>query len=126
MTKQSFRDGTKVDRILKKYAALGVDPNDVGMFQQSVAGMEFGIADTTYDYQYQLNKINEVKENFARLPSRIREKFRNDPGRMLRFMSDPKNVAECVELGLFRKDPEAPPPVPEKKPDAPAAGGKAQ
>lgn len=138
MTKQSFRDGTKVDRILKKYAAQGISPDNVGLFQRSVANMEFGVADTTYDYQTQLNKINEVKEYFAALPSRIREKFRNDPARMLRFMSDPANMDECVKLGLFRGPekekkadpaPAAPPAAPPGAASAPnkaPAGGAAQ
>lgn len=103
MTKQSFRDGTRVDSVLKRYAAIGVDANDVGLFRQHMAGAVYGVADTTYDYQYQLNKINEVKRYFESLPATIRDKFRNDPAQMLRFMADPKNIEECQKMGLFTK-----------------------
>lgn len=100
-TQQHYRDGTKVDQVLKRYASLGVNPNDVGLFRSTLAGKVYGVADTTYDYQYQLNKLNEVKAYFDSLPSGIRDRFRNDPALMLRFMADPRNLEECVKLGLF-------------------------
>lgn len=119
MTKQQFRDGTKVDQILKKYATLGVDPNNVGLFQRNVAQMAYGTADLVQDYQVQLNRINMVKAYFASLPSGIRDKFANDPKRMLDFMADPKNLEACAEMGLFAKAEKeeaaaatAPPPAP--------------
>lgn len=116
MTKQSFRDGTRVDAVLKRYATQGVDANNVGLFQQSVASQKFGIADTTYDYQTQLNKLNAVKEYFARLPSRLRDFFRHDPANMLEYMANPGNIEKCVEMGLFAK-----PEGSERKAKAPEA-----
>lgn len=117
-TQQHFKDGTRIDSVLKRYAALGVNPNDVGLFRSTLAGKVYGVADTTYDYQYQLNKLNEVKSYFDSLPSGIRDRFRNDPAQMLRFMADPRNIEECVKMGLFaspegsnRKKPGENPPT---------------
>lgn len=119
-TKQSFRDGTRVDHILKQYATKGVDPNDIGLFASSVARQPFGVQDMARDYQNQLNLVNRTNAYFAALPSGVRDFFRNEPGNMVNFMADPKNKAKCVELGLF-----APPPEGSARKDKPAEAGKA-
>lgn len=133
MTKQSMANGTKVDQILRQYQTRGVNSNDVGLFQRNVLAGEFGIADTTYDYQTQLNRIIEIKEKFGRLPSSIRDKFRNDPAVMLRYMADPANMAECVKMKLFRSDEapketggaNTPPPPPPAQNPTPGTAPKA-
>lgn len=127
-TKQAFKHGTQVDNILKRYATMGVDANDVGLFQRHVAQSNYGIADTTLDYQAQLNRVIKVQEYFRRLPSSTREKFRNDPANMIAFIADPKNKTEAIKLGLVadpttnkdeKKDDKKPEPAktpePEKK-----------
>lgn len=131
MTKQSFRDSTKVDRILKQYATKGVDANNVGLFQNNVAtSAKFGVADMARDYQMQLNRVVAVKTYFESLPSRLRDFFRHEPSNMLEYMADPKNKDKCIEMGLFptevkegeARKPEAantantPPPPPPSKP----------
>lgn len=103
-TKQAFRDGTRVDMVLRKYAAMGVDANNVGLFQSNVARMEFGVADTVKDYQLQLNRVLAVQKYFASLPSKIRDRFANDPANMLDFMADPANKDECIKLGLLKAE----------------------
>lgn len=113
MTKQSFRDGTRVDQILKKYATLGVDGNDVGLFQRNMAREPFGL-DIGRDYQAQLNKVIAIKEYFGRLPSRVRDFFQHEPANMLEFMANPKNKERCVEFGLFPAAPEGSARKPEK------------
>lgn len=115
MTKQQFRDGTRVDSILKKYATMGVDVNDIGLFDQHKAKNVYGLSDTALDYQQQLNKVVYVQQYFQSLPSAVRDKFRNDPINMLAFMADPKNKAQCEEMGLFEK-PAAKPAEPAEKP----------
>jgi len=39
-------------------------------------------------------------EAFLQLPSKIRDRFKNDPIEFLAFLDDPKNHQESVELGL--------------------------
>lgn len=116
LTKQSFKKGTGIDQILKQYQTLGV--NDLGLrLHSSVNSMAFGNFDSARDYQTKLNTVIRVNEYFKRLPSGIRDQFQNQPGRMIDFMSDPKNHKACQDLGLFPKDepketPPAPPPAP--------------
>lgn len=113
-TQQHFAAGTKVDAILRQYETKGVDANSVGLYRWShQPAPQYGVQQD-FDYQTQLNNVIKVKEYFATLPSRTRELFRNDPGRMLGFMADPKNRKKCEELGLLPKP--APKPEPEEKP----------
>lgn len=120
-TVQHYRDGTQVDSILKKYATMGVDSNNAGLFRQGVARMPYGMENPLhFDYQGQLNAIVKVNSYFESLPSRMRDQFGHDPANMLKFMADPKNADECRKMGLFETVPgsERKPettPAPEKK-----------
>lgn len=108
-TKQSFKAGTAVDAILKKYATQGVNPNDVGLFSANVAHHgQFGVQ-PTLDYHDMLEKVIRAENWFKSLPSALRERFGHDVGQVLAFMANPQNTAECVKLKLFREDPKPDP-----------------
>lgn len=53
------------------------------------------------DFQQMLDKVCDMQNQFAGLPSRIRGKFRNDPYQMLRFVDNPNNRDEALRLGLI-------------------------
>lgn len=108
VAKQAHRDGTRVDKILKRYATLGVDEHNLGAFLSSTAKLPFGISPTV-DYQQALNAVIKVESYFASLPSRIRDRFGHNPERMIEFMNDPANLEECQKMGLVAK-PEDPKP----------------
>lgn len=96
-TQQHFKDECDIDRILKKYSQTGflVDPlaprRDplFGDFSESMSFME---AQT---------RIARVREAFDSLPSQIRDRFANDPYRLLAWCEDPDNAEEAVKLGLL-------------------------
>lgn len=131
--KQSFKAGTAVDAILKKYATQGVNPNDVGLFSANVAHhAEFGVQ-PTLDYHTMLNEVLRAEKWFSALPSALRDRFGHDVGQILAFMAKPENAAECVKLKLFREDPKPavnpppsspPPPSTPEKPAEPAKAGE--
>jgi len=114
-TEQHHRDGTQVDRILKQYQTKNVNTNDVGLFRHHViANMDFGVQ-PDHDYQQQLNRMIEIKKRFDRLPADIRERFRNDPARMVAWTANPKNLEAAIKLGLItapeeKKEPATPAP----------------
>lgn len=54
------------------------------------------------------NRILDAQANFFELPSAVRERFANDPIRLLAFLSDPANRAEAEKLGLVNVSPAAP------------------
>jgi phage internal scaffolding protein len=96
-TQQHFKDECDIDRILKKYSTTGflVDPLAprreplFGDFSESMSFME---AQT---------RIARVREAFDSLPSQIRDRFANDPHRLLAWCEDPANQKEAIELGLI-------------------------
>lgn len=96
MTKQSFKDETDINNILKKYLKTGILP-----LAQRVA--EYGDYSDVGDYQSALNTVIGAQEAFMALPAKLRERFGNDPGQFLGFLSDPSNRKEAEELGLVEK-----------------------
>lgn len=102
MTKQSFADECDINKIMERYEKSGVMPEGRRMY-------EFGDAISEYSYQESLNAVIFADQQFAELPARLRDRFGNDPVQLLKFLEDPKNRDEAVELGLV----DAPSPAPE-------------
>lgn len=61
-------------------------------------------------YMEALNVVARANELFAGLPSKVRDRFGNDPVKMLAFLDDKENIEEARKLGLV--PPEAPAPKP--------------
>jgi len=62
------------------------------------------------DYQSALDLVNQAESMFMSLPAKIRERFANNPAKMVKFLQDEKNRDEAERLGLIAKKelPEAP------------------
>lgn len=108
-TKQSFKASCDINTILNKALKTGAVPD--AMYREGSYGDFTGIG----DFQDNQLKLVRANESFMRLPSAIRKRFDNDPGKLIEFMADPDNLKEAQELGLAPKDPE-----PEKMPQKPA------
>lgn len=52
----------------------------------------------------------DAKEKFLALPSKLRERFNNDPSKLWAFVNDPENAEEAVRLGLLKERPKTAPP----------------
>lgn len=115
-TKQAFRDGSRIDTVLKRYAAVGIDASFApSLFAQGLARAPFGV-DVGRDFQAQMNTVVAVQAFFDGLPARVRERFRT-PVNFVDFMNDPGNREEAEKLGLVKPvekpaSPAAPPAVP--------------
>lgn len=67
-------------------------------------------------------KVQEAEDLFMQYPADVREKFDNDPIRLVEFLNDEKNYDEALKMGLVNKRP-VPEPAPTPAPaPAPAAG----
>ena len=64
------------------------------------------------DFTEALEMIQEAKDEFMNIPSDIREKFQNDPGKFYQYASNPDNHDGLVELGLAKKESVAMPTEP--------------
>lgn len=114
LAKQSFRDECDINTIMRRYETTGTIDH-VNRRQP-----QFGDFSDVASYQEAINIVAEAEANFADLPSRIRDRFGNDPARLLEFLQDPRNFDEAVELGIVEK-PTPPPPPPAAEASAPAS-----
>lgn len=96
-TKQSFKDECDINRIMKKYDQTGVI--DHLSKNQPVYSEMFITPKNAYDA---IERVQNAQEVFEKLPARIRDAFKNDPGTFYNFASDPKNHDGLVKLGLAR------------------------
>ena len=127
MTKQSFQGETNINSIMKKYQKTGL------IEHVNEHRGEYADFLNAPDYHTALNRVIEANDMFASLPSELRTRFDNDPGKFLSFVDDEENIPEMKDMGLIPKAPVAPtepkgepegevPPPPETPPeDAPEA-----
>ena len=113
---------TNINTIMRKMHAQGVLPH----FK---TGGNFGNFELAEDFHTAQNRIIAAQDDFMRLPSELRSKFDNDPGKLIDFLSNCENRAEAVDMGLIAPDgyvvepnqktpePPAQEPVGDKKPD---------
>lgn len=120
-TKQAHKDECDINIMMAKYQKTGQMPA-ANPFRPIYG--DFSHID---DYQAAVNQVHEAQESFADLPSQIRSRFRNDPAELLRFMEDPANTEEAIQLGLLpepeNKKPAAT-PKPESEGKTPEGGDK--
>lgn len=124
-TRQEFKAECDINNIIKAFKVSGQLTH---ISAKAAMGAYLDLPEPT-DYQESLNIIREAQESFATLPSKVRDRFGNDPEAFLAFMNDPANKDEAIELGLVQKPavpkPEAggssppPPPPPSPPPAAP-------
>lgn len=94
-TQQQFKDDYDVGSILNRYKNTGVIPQ-----VRKANPMYLDMTQMPQDYAEAMQRVDFAKEAFSNLPSRVRERFQNDPGEFVEFVANPKNQDELVELGL--------------------------
>lgn len=118
-TKQEFKDECDINLIVPMAEATGI------IRHQSSTPPTYGDFSNSTDYQSALNSLNDATNSFGELPSEIRERMNNDPGKLLDFLGDPKNRDEAIRLGLVNAPPPEPGP-PVGPPSRPEPEGSAQ
>ena len=93
-TEQSHDRETDVNEIIKKHDKMGIITH-VTRFEAKFGDM------TGLDFKEAADLVANAKSQFELLPSDVRKRFENDPGQLLKFMEDPKNRDEAIELGLI-------------------------
>lgn len=61
---------------------------------------QFGDFSGIPDYQDSLDKMHDALSMFGDLPLAVRQRFSDDPVKLLDFFQDPNNLDEAVQLGL--------------------------
>jgi len=104
VTKQEFKDECDINVLMSRYMATGELPNLNEREPQYLDA-------TGFDYQEQMNFVAGAQTLFNELPSRIRNRFDNDPGLFLDFCSNENNRSEMAEMGLLKPQSEWTVPV---------------
>lgn len=95
-TKQAFKGEADINTIMARYQSTGEMPalNEVAP--------QYLDASEGFDFQSMQDKVLEARALFQQLPSRLRNRFGNEPQLFLEYVRDPGNLAEMRELGLVR------------------------
>lgn len=105
LTRQEFKDECDINKILANYAQTGqlghlnTRPpmwGDVG----------------PQDFQTALHLVMDAQAEFDKLPAKVRDRFANDPAKLLAFVQDESNRSEAISLGLVPSPPPAAPATP--------------
>lgn len=108
MTQQQFAEECDLNNIVDHNFRLK-DPSFLTKLQLSSGSVKqepiYGDFTEVSDYQSALNIVNNARMQFETLPSTIRDRFSNNPQKLLEFCNDPNNYDEGVKLGLFNPKP---------------------
>jgi len=96
LTKQSFKDECNINKIMAKFQKAGA------ISHYAKHAPKYGDT-TSIELQDALNIIADADSMFEELPSTIRKKFENNPGKFLDFVQNPDNNEEMQKLGLAKK-----------------------
>lgn len=97
LVQRQFKKDCDVNTIMAKYQKTGL-LDHVNRFQGNYG--DFTDAPTFHEA---FQKVIDAQAMFLTLPSSVREKFANDPGLFLEYVSDPENEDGMRELGILPK-----------------------
>lgn len=112
-TAQQFAAEADINNLLKRYQNTGIFYDPVTM-AKAAARPTFGDFSTEVDFMTAQNIVVQAREAFEALPSNVRDRFANDPGALLDFLSKEENNEEAYKLGLKVRPVEPAPVEPTK------------
>lgn len=92
--KQEFKDECDINRIMARYTRSGV-------FPPAVSVGRYGDFSDVDDFHSAQNLLIKAREQFAGLPAKVRDRFKNNPAEFLEFVHNKDNYKEALELGLL-------------------------
>lgn len=95
LTQQHFKEECEVINIIKKHDRNGI----IEHVQRGQA--RYGDFSEVHDYREALDLVRNAKEEFMAIPSDIRKKFDNDPGKFYEFVSNPDNKEVLEKMGFI-------------------------
>lgn len=98
LTQQHFKDDCDINKVIERFTRTGLLPQYPG------EDMQYGDYTSSVDYHEAMTIVAQAKQQFEALPSSVRDKFDNDPAKMLDFVSKKENIEESVKLGLLNRE----------------------
>lgn len=106
LTEQTHRPAANINSIVAR-ARKGIMP------ELQTQGLTYGDFTDEVEFLEVQNRMALAKSEFMMLPSAVRMRFQNSPGRLCEFIANPENREEAIELG-FDLPPIPVPPEPEE------------
>lgn len=103
-TQQQFAEEVNINTIVERFGLTGELPENLSVPVQ-------GDFTSVVDYQSALNLVLAADDAFMEMPAKVRERFGNDAGLFLEFVSAPENLEEARKLGIAKPVPTPPSPV---------------
>jgi phage internal scaffolding protein len=94
MTEQSYKRETDMHNIMRQFEETGILRH-----KKQTEGLYINLTEVG-DYQTNLNKIRFADEMFQTLPSKLRDRFANNPAEFVEYATNVKNREEMEKLGL--------------------------
>lgn len=94
-THQSMAADADINTIVGRYRKSGILPD------QKVPDLQYGDFTEAKDLHGSMMAVQEAREDFMELNSKIRSACDNDPVKFLEMCADPDRVDELRELGLL-------------------------
>lgn len=94
LTEQEHRDSVNIQQILKRHRVTGTVTHvarQPGVFMNLINAPDY------YEAQMAIANANSI---FEEIPSDIRARFDNDPGKLLEFVQNEENREEMQEMGF--------------------------
>lgn len=113
LTEQEHVEEADINYIAEKFMRTG----EVPQILQLPTSEDF---DGIFDFQTAMNNITQAKQEFMRLPAKVRTRFDNDPAKLLEFVGSDDNYDEAVHLGFIPKKEKADEPATRSTTQAPA------
>lgn len=97
-TKQSFAEECDINVIMRRYQETGILPG-----AERAAGARY-LDCSGADYQQAMLLVASARTAFMEMPSAIRDRFENDPRKLMEFLEDDRNLDEARKLGLVKPE----------------------
>lgn len=99
MTQQNFKEQCNINTIVEKARRTGL----LNHLNNRVP--QYADVSNIPSYQEALAVVIQAENAFLSLDARTRERFANDPEKMVEFLQDEDNYDEAVKLGLIEVKP---------------------
>lgn len=109
-TEQSHKNRVNIVSIMRKANRIGMLPN-----MERIQTARYGDFSGENDFQSLMDRVIRANSEFEALPSEIRERFMNNPGKLIEFLNNADNQEEAVKLGLRKATVKPPEPDPEQQ-----------
>lgn len=97
-TSQSAKDECDINKIVARAKA----GEDITYLQRNPQLVYADLSEVPTDLREAMAIVTQAESLFMAMPANVRERFGNDPVKMIEFLGDEKNRKEAIELGLVK------------------------